>query len=99
MTSFKKIDSSLIRKCWYQRKITNSSYVGSYLSHRLKNNITEIEEVELFPISHIDDIYDEIKIDEIETNQLCRDNSELKDNTISNNNVSHSSFMNICNLL
>ena len=82
---------SLIGKCWYQ---TNSSYVGLYVSPRLKNNIPEIEEVELFPISNIDDIYDEINIDEIETNQLCRKSPELKDN-----NISHSSFMDICNLL
>ena len=44
--------------------------VGSYVSPRLKNNIPKIEEVELFPISNIDDIYDKITIDEIETNQL-----------------------------
>ena len=35
----------------------------------------------------------------METNQLCRDNPELKDNNISKNNISHSSFMHICNLL
>ena len=100
MISFKqKFDLSLIGKYWYQRnKITNSSYVGTYVSPRWKNNIPEIEEVELFPISKIDDIYDEINIDEIETNQLCRENTELKDNNISNNNISYSSFMNICNL-
>ena len=100
MISFKKVDLSLIGKCWYQRnKINNSSYVGTYVSPRLKNNITEIDQVELFPISKIDDIYDEINIDEIVINQLCRKNTELKDSNLSNNNISHSSFMNICNLL
>ena len=96
MISFKDhFDLSLIGKCWYQRnKITNSSFVGTYVSPRIKNNIPEIEEVKLFPISNIDDIYDEINIDEIETNQLCRKSPELKDN-----NISHSSFMDICNLL
>ena len=101
MISYKEnIDLSLIWKCWYQRnKITNSSYVGSYVSPRLKNNIPEIEEVEIFPISNIEDVYDEIYIDEKETNQLCRDNPELKDNNISKNNISRSSFMDIYNLL
>ena len=36
---------------------------------------------------------------EIEINQLCRDSLELKDNNISKNNVSHSSFMDIYKLL
>ena len=44
MISFKKVDLSLIGKCWYQRnKINNSSYVGTYVSPRLKNNIPEID--------------------------------------------------------
>ena len=80
-------------------KITNSSYVGLYVSPRLKNNIPEIEEIEIFLISNIEDVYDEIDIDEIETNQLCCDSPELKDNNISKNNISHSLCIGICNLL
>ena len=53
-------DLSLFEKCWYQsNKITNSSYVGSYVSPRLKNNIYEIEEFEIFPISNIEDVSDD----------------------------------------
>ena len=44
-------------------------------------------------------MYNEIKIDEIETHQLCRDSLDLKDNNIVKNNVSHSSFTNIYNFL
>ena len=40
-----------------------------------------------------------MNIYEIETNQLCRDSPKLKDNNISKNNISHSSCMDIYNLL
>ena len=103
MISYKEyFHLSLFRKCWYQRnKITNLSYVGSYVNPRLYNFIPEIEEVELFSISNNEDMYDEIIIDEIETNQLYRDGLDLKENNISKNNISHSSLMTstICYLI
>ena len=101
MISYKEyFHLSLFRKCWYQRnKITNSSYVGSYVSPRLRNKNPEIEEDEIFPISNIEDVYDEMNIDEIKTNQLCRDSPKLEDFNISKNDISHSSFMDTCTLL
>ena len=100
-----------IEKCWYKRnKITQSLNVGTYVSPRFKN-ITEIEDIEMFPISKIDGLvddnlsqntttcYDEININEIEINQLFRDILETSEKNMSNNCVTHNTYIAICNFL
>ena len=101
MISYNKVfDLNIIGKCWYQRnKITQSNHVGSYVNPRLKQNIPEIDEVELFSISNVEDIYEERIINEIETDQLCRGSHEVPDNSQLNNRVTYSSYMDICNSL
>lgn len=88
-------------------KITQSKNIGSYVCPRLKKNISEIDDVELFPIINFDEkiiekppaYYEEININEIDTEQLCCDSTPSKNDIQSDNGVSHSSYMNICNTL
>ena len=77
----------------------------------MKNNISEINDVELFPISNIEDLgdesvsqfipscYEEMNTNEIEIDQLCRDNLVMTDNSMSKSCVTYSSYMDICNSL
>ena len=91
-------------------KITQSLHVDTYVSPRFKN-ITEIEDIEMFPISKIDGLvddnvsqnittcYDKININEIEINQLFRDILETSEKYMSNNCVTHNTYIAICNSL
>ena len=77
----------------------------------MKNNISEINDIDFFPISNIEDLgdesvsqfipscYEEMNINEIEKNQLCRDNLVMTDNSMSKSCVTYSSYMDICNSL
>ena len=103
---------NLIGKYWYKRdNITQSINIGWYISPRLKNNFSEIHDFEIFPILNTKDLgneslsqfipscYEEININEIETNQLCCDSLTMVDNSISKCCVTHSSYMDSCNSL
>ena len=88
-----------ITECWFIRK------------SKIKKCFAEMEDVEIFPISNIDDLvddslsqnistcYDKININEIEKHQLCRDSIETTENIKSKSCVTHSSYMAICNYL
>ena len=84
----------LIGKYWHKRDtITQSTNDGSYISPRLKTYISEKDDVELFEFQtlniggseslsqFIPTCYEEININEIETNQLCRDSLLMIDNS------------------
>ena len=49
-----------IGKYWYKRnKVTQSLNFGKYVSPRLKNKFTEIEDTNFFPILNIDGLVDD----------------------------------------
>ena len=109
MISFNnKFDLDLIGRCWHKRdKITQSKNIGSYICPSLKNNIPEIDDVDQFPIINFDEkiiekppaYYEEIDINEIDTDLLCCNSTSSNNDIRLKNRVAHSSYMNICNSL
>ena len=112
MIANKILNLILIGKCKYQsHTISQWCNIGSHTSPRLYISFTELKDDGVFPFANIEHnsdnhesnnnqkYFDEINITVIETNQFCNDNVEYTENNTSNEFVTRSSYMVICNKL